>query len=109
MKLAEKDNSFEEVNRVRCFNHSIQLSARALLKPFNAGLGSEAVDDEANNSADGAEQFSTAEDDDDECPDLEDGERCEDVGEDEFEDVDNDEREKLLADTAVVRETVTKV
>ena len=27
-------NAFEEPNRVRCFNHTLQLSAKALLKPF---------------------------------------------------------------------------
>ena len=40
--LATKENSFEEENRVLCFNHSMQLSAKTLLTPFNAGLGSTA-------------------------------------------------------------------
>jgi hypothetical protein len=34
------ENSFEEVNRARCFNHTLQLSAKTLLKPFNAGMSS---------------------------------------------------------------------
>ena len=81
-----------------------------LLKPFNATLGSSAViNDEANNSANGTEQFATTEDDDNECPDHEDPDHSEDEGGDEFEGVDAAEHEKLLADTAVVRETVTKV
>ena len=34
-KLEELPNSFDSVNRVRCFNHTMQLSARALLRPLN--------------------------------------------------------------------------
>ena len=30
-KLGALDNSFNEANRVRCFNHTLQLSAKALL------------------------------------------------------------------------------
>ncbi|KAJ7430554.1 hypothetical protein FB451DRAFT_944170, partial [Mycena latifolia] len=28
-------NSFDEVNRIRCFNHTLQLSAKGLLRPFS--------------------------------------------------------------------------
>jgi len=110
VKLAAKDNSFDEANRVRCFNHSIQLAAKALLKPFNAGLGSSeiVINDEVDDGAGGAEQFATAEEDDDEGFDLEDGNLSE-HDEDEFEGIAAAEREELLADTTAVRETVTKV
>ena len=36
--LAELPNSFEEANHVWCFNHTLQLSTRALLHLFNVGL-----------------------------------------------------------------------
>src|SRR5258705_11663448 len=38
IKLDQLDNSFKEENRVRCFNHTLQLSAKSLLKPFNLAL-----------------------------------------------------------------------
>jgi hypothetical protein len=38
-KLTQFNNSFEEENRARCFNHMLQLSAKTLLKPFNTALG----------------------------------------------------------------------
>jgi len=36
--LAKLPNMFEEINHVRCFNHTPQLSAKTLLKPFNIAL-----------------------------------------------------------------------
>jgi hypothetical protein len=38
--LAQMENTFEDVNRAFCFNHTLQLSAKTLLKPFNAGMSS---------------------------------------------------------------------
>jgi len=37
--LTKKDNSFQEENHIRCFNHTLQLSTKALLCPFNPALG----------------------------------------------------------------------
>jgi hypothetical protein len=110
-KLAAKDNSFREVNQVRCFNHSIQLSTRALLRPFNTGLGSKIdITDKVDDSTEGTKQFATVAEDEDECPDIEDNDCGEDdSGEDEFEGMASAEHETLLADTTAVRETVTKV
>jgi len=34
--LARKKNLFEECNRGCCFNHMVQLAAKALIKPFTA-------------------------------------------------------------------------
>lgn len=34
--LTTMENSFDGQNRVRCFNHTLHLSAKALLSPFNA-------------------------------------------------------------------------
>jgi hypothetical protein len=107
------DNSFEEVNRARCFNHTLHLSGKTLMRPFNAGIsGKDDVD-----SADGDE------DDEDICNGEDDN--CEESEESESEDesVDTDveddddlfdaltdaERDELLEDTAPVRETVSKV
>ena len=44
-KLDQLDNSFEEENRVRCFNHTLQLSAKSLLKPFNMALSGNPADE----------------------------------------------------------------
>ena len=37
-KLDTLNNSFEEANQVRCFNHTLQLSVKALLVPFNTTI-----------------------------------------------------------------------
>jgi hypothetical protein len=42
-KLDALNNSFEEANRVRCFNHTLQLSAKALLAPFNTAISGKAT------------------------------------------------------------------
>ncbi|KAG1741576.1 uncharacterized protein EDB91DRAFT_335401 [Suillus paluster] len=48
-KLASLDNSFESVNCVRCFNHTLQLAAKALLKPFNSeSLSASEADDDVD-------------------------------------------------------------
>jgi hypothetical protein len=50
--LAQMKNTFEEVNHACCFNHMLQLSAKTLLKPFNAGMSSTKVvleDEESGN------------------------------------------------------------
>ena len=33
-----KNNKFESINRVRCFNHTIQLAAKVLLQPLNPAI-----------------------------------------------------------------------
>ena len=45
MKLDELDNSFNKENRICCFNHTMQLSAKALLKPFTSGLSGKETND----------------------------------------------------------------
>ena len=42
-KLAALDNLFEEANHVWCFNHRLQLSAKALLAPFNTAISQAAA------------------------------------------------------------------
>jgi hypothetical protein len=112
--LAIRDNSFEEANRVRCFNHTLQLSGKTLLKPFNAGMSSgKTAQDESLVDDNNLPNMEDLEDDDDDVGDSagdgEDGENDDDDDIDELEELDEMEREQLLADTAVVRQTVTKV
>jgi hypothetical protein len=104
-------NSFHKFNRVRCFNHTMQLSAKALLKPFS---GPTTVTDE-----DDSEVIAASSDDDDDLPALEDleGDYQDDDNDDEGDDDENndteagedaletlgaEEREALLENTAVV-------
>jgi hypothetical protein len=101
-------NSFNEVNRVRCFNHTMQLSARSLLKPFSTKI-------------DGADADADADDDDNGTPpeledigDEEDGDADDDEDdteeeEDALEALSAEEREALFENTGVVRMTLDKV
>jgi hypothetical protein len=113
--LAKMDNSFEEVHRVRCFNHTLQLSSKALLKPFNVGIlgepGDEPIDGEEDNmplleDVDGEDETQSDADGTDE---FEDDTGTEDDGIDELEALTEQERSRLLAETAAVRTMVTKV
>jgi len=78
--LADMPNSFNLENCVHCFNHTLQLSAKTLLHPFNIGLGKGMED------GDGADADDLLGLDDDEDED-------EDKDEDEDEDEDKDEDE----------------
>jgi hypothetical protein len=99
-KLAQLDNTFDEENRARCFNHTVQLSAQALLKPFNIGLSGKATDDEHEVTQENDGNLAAFEDDkvDDEDDNI-----------DELEELSEDEKNRVLEETMVVRETVTKV
>src|SRR3984885_8697185 len=106
-------NSFDLENHVRCFNHTLQLSAKTLLHPFNVGLGKKTTEDGDNNDGDDLLDEELADDtdnddDDDGLPDVPDVDDIND-GIDEMNALDADEREEMLADTAAVRQTVTKV
>jgi len=122
-----EDNAFKEVNHACCFNHTLQLSAKALLKPFNVGMSPSklAPEDELNNF--NHEMWTlldkdTTGDDEGYDGDNSNEDRCDDgSGEDvddkvhadnemdEPDQLDEEEQEKILADTAEVRQTVTKV
>jgi hypothetical protein len=114
--LAGMANSFDEDSCVRCFNHTLQLSAKTLLRPFNAGLGTPAED-----VSGGVDDIPNVEDDDDDDDDDDgDGDNKDntldvlDLGDtndgiDELDSLDPDAREELLADTAALRQTVSKV
>jgi len=110
--LSTHNNSFDKANRVRCFNHILQLSAKTFLKPFNPGLGaaaSEEVDEDGEGNNLNTEEFSAVQEDEDE--EEEDGGTADDKDDDidETDSVEDEECETLLADTVSVRETVTKV
>jgi hypothetical protein len=88
----------------------------ALIRPFNAGMASAATAlDEGEGEAtlddlDVDDAASENEDDDDEDSDgADDGEDDVDDGIDELEALTEEEREEIIADTAVVRFAVTKV
>jgi len=46
-ELEKKKNSFNLGNHVHCFNHTVQLSAKALLHPFTMCISSATTNDEA--------------------------------------------------------------
>ncbi|KAF8892713.1 hypothetical protein BD779DRAFT_1436743, partial [Infundibulicybe gibba] len=124
--LASLSNSFDEVNRVRCFNHTMQLSVKALLKPFstaiqgsyeNSGDAEDSVAipkdgvDSDSNGDDNEQGINTKGDDDgEEEEEDEDGgdEEDEEEEEDPLEVLDEGMHEKLLQDTAAVRTTLSK-
>lgn len=108
--LAAMNNSFEEANHVRCFNHTLQLSAKALLRPFNPALGKDAED-----VGDGNQDDLLDIDGSDDSEEEEDGPlNIDDIANDddnidELDNLDADAREELIADTAIVRAVVSKV
>jgi hypothetical protein len=112
-KLAALDNSFEKDNHVRCFNHTMQLSAKTLLAPFNTAISQKATqDDEMPEEEDDQPTPDEDEDDeDDEDDEEDDAQRAddEDDGIDELGELSESERAGILESTAAVRETVTKV
>src|SRR3984957_20502770 len=92
-ELDQLDNTFEKENRVRCFNHTLQLSAKALLKPFNIGLSGKATDDDDELTQDDDNDLAMVENDEDK------GNEEEQADEDDDDDDDNiDELEKLSED-----------
>jgi hypothetical protein len=113
--LVGMDNSFNEENHVRCFNHTLQLSAKTLLRPFNPALGKDAEDDSDGSQDD----LPDMEDDDSEeeehgPPDAADMDNMDNIDNiddniDELDNLDADAREELIADTAIVRAMVSKV
>jgi hypothetical protein len=100
---------------VRCFNHTIQLSARGLLRLFSGPTDRVDVDDggDDNDITDNLEVISE-EDDDNSDTDLEakanlSDKDDEEEEEDTFEELDDRVQEQLLEDTAVVRTMLDKV
>ena len=118
MKLDELDNSFNKEHRVRCFNHTMQRSAKALLKPFTSGLsGKQTNNDEMaiTEIEDPDSLLMEGDNDDDDEVDVENGvtnhgeEDDVDDGIDEIVELCEDEQTRLLEETAAVRQAVSKV
>ncbi len=87
------ENTFEEVNHACCFNHTLQLLAKTLLKPFNAGMSSTKLaleEEESKNVGDEMPILLDSEDDSNEDSDK-DG----DDGNDRLQDADSDEIDEL--------------
>lgn len=112
-------NTFDTVNHVRCFNHTMQLSAWALLKPFSAvhnhrdsNSGSieddeavktppsvESDDDHEDNSdiEDNGAATDIDGDDDDNDDDKDEDDDNDDDKDDSLQELDDEAREKLLS------------
>jgi len=91
---------------VRCFNHTIQLSAKALLKPFySAGLIETDGDTNCGIALQGTD--SDDEEKDNDNPEMDDEDKEEE--EDTLDALDDDEREDLIKNTEAVCTTLMKV
>jgi hypothetical protein len=115
--LTAMPNSFELENHVHCFNHTLQLSAKTLLCPFNVVLG-KATDDGANNGVDDLLDLDDDEDDNKDdnrdedkdkilpyVPDIDDI----DDGINKLDELNGETHEGMIADTAAVHEMVSKL
>lgn len=102
--LSGLSNSFEELNQVRCFNHTIQLLAKALLKPFYSP-GLMGKDDETD---DGVVLQAMDDEEEKEEEDKMDDEDKEEE-EDPFGAMDDDKGEGLIKNTEAVRIMLMKV
>ena len=120
--LAFMENAFEEANCAHCFNHMLQLSAKTLLKPFNAGMSltNPASEEEKsgdlnnkvltllNKDAVGDDETDGDKDSDEEVhggEDLDNGDKPDDANSkepDELNQLDDQEWERVLADTLLV-------
>jgi hypothetical protein len=106
-KLDQLDNSFDEENRVRCFNHTLQLSVKSLLKPFNTAISDDDTTAQDHDDSQVLPDDSEEEGRDEQEIDIE-GD-VEDDSVNELQELSEDERVQVLEETAVVRETITKV
>src|ERR1700720_167957 len=113
-KLDELDNSFDKENQVQCFNHTLQLSAKALLKPFNTALSGKAADDDDvamyqdniiqtileddEEDGDGDADENENEDEDEDISDI--SEDLQDDGIDGLQELNEEDREQMLEETA---------
>lgn len=87
--LSKHDNSFERCNRVRCFAHTLNLAAKAILKPFYPRP-------KRNDAEPDSELPVVSEEEDDDEEDIPELESVSDDGEDQDwgDDVDEDDEEE---------------
>jgi hypothetical protein len=118
--LGNMSNLIDLDHRIRCFNHTIQLSAKALLQPFNTPTTEDRFEDEddVDNNDDELDVQATGnvqdddgleEDDDDDDDDDSHGLDNGGDSDDPLASMDKAEKEALLADTQDVRSTLSKV
>jgi len=109
-KLNQLDNTFDKDNWVWCFNHTLQLSAKALLKPFNIGPSGKTTDNDDEITQDDDGNLATFEDDDEDDKGKEDEEEQEDDKDNEDDNIDElevlseDEQQWVLEETAAVHD-----
>jgi hypothetical protein len=120
----DPNNSFDSVNRVRCFAHTLNLAVQAFLRPFSppkkkkkaktaAGEDEGADDEEDPDEGDDVDPFVL--EDDDDMPDLVDVSSSDGPDEDDdqdnsaWEEMDAEERAELLRETDSVKQVITKV
>ena len=115
-KLNALNNSFNEESQVQCFNHTLQLSTKTLLKPFNTTLSRKAADDDDTAMYQNDISQTILEDnegdrdgDADENEDEDIGEDLQDDDIDELQELNKEDLEQILEETAAVCMTVTKV
>jgi hypothetical protein len=115
-KLDQLDNSFDKENYTRCFNHTLQLLAKTLLKPFNLALSGKATEDDnmaITEEIEDPEGLLMPEDEGEGQDEDEDEDKVMDHDDednvDELAELSEDEQTRLLEDTAAVRQAVTKV
>jgi hypothetical protein len=114
--LDGKKNSFHVENCIRCFNHTIQLAAKALLRPFYSHVTRDAGDDETADEIPDLIDYNDDDGDDDGDND-DDGDE-----EDDNDDINEDdsnvdglrrmsemEQAEFQEETAIVKQTITKV
>jgi hypothetical protein len=106
--LEELPNTFEELNRVRCFNHTLQLSVKGLLKPFYAA-GSVETENETEYDNDGMSTLQAMDDEEEDNDGDSDADNDDEEEEDPLGALDDNEREELIYNTEVVCTTLNKV
>lgn len=113
-KLDQLDNTFNEENQVRCFNHTLQLSTKAVLKLFNIGFFGNVTDNNNKVAQDNNSDLGMLEDEkqdkeseENKKEQIENKNTEDDI--DELKDLSKDEQNWVLEETVVVCETVTKV
>lgn len=114
-KLSMLDNSFEADNRVRCFNHTMQLAAKALLRPLNPGISGKDEDELGEDDDESPplilndEEHETEDEDEDGDEDNDGSTDDPDDEIDELQMLDNAEKKVVIDGTLTVRDAVTKV
>ncbi|KAJ6614963.1 hypothetical protein B0H10DRAFT_1802167, partial [Mycena sp. CBHHK59/15] len=122
MALGENpNNSFDTVNRVRCFNHTLNLAVKAFLKPFDlpekkkkpVNDAASTHSSDSDNDNDDLNDFAL--EDEDDLPDLADAfasdrlDQEDDSDNSAWDDLDEEERTELLLATDSVKQVILRV